>query len=259
MTWPEIQAAAERDVTILVPLGTTEAQNFHNPTGYDYFIAQRLSEAVAQRCEALITPIVPFGYSDIFSGYPGTITLQPATLKAIYFDVTRSLINSNFRHIVFINNHQPNQPILRYALADIRDAYGLVFPSIWPTALLREFGSELFEHASDRMVHGDEPGTSLMAYLYPELQRMDLAKRTSPTPDDFRNFSFADALNLAHKNQKIPFFLRFSDISDQGGWGSPQGDRAKGKMMFEELVAFVSSFVDRFKHTDNNVGNKKIR
>ena len=252
MTWPEVREAAKANPTILIPVGSTETQNLHNPTGYDYLVAQRLAEEAAERCHALVTPVMPFGYSDIFIGFPGTITFRPETLQAVFEDIARSLIRTGFDHLLFINNHEPNHALLGDALSRIREEFGIVCASVWPTTLARNFAQDIFEKPAEVLVHGNEPSTSLLSYLYPEMMRMDLAQDAEP-PAEFNGFPLASPTTLAHEGQRVPIFLRVADAAPQGGWGHPRGDAEKGRLMFDRMVDFIATFVGKYNQISTRV------
>lgn len=253
MTWPEVKEIVDEDPVILVPLGTTEAQCRHNPIGYDYFVAQRLSEEAAKRSNALVLPVVPFGESEIFRDFPGTIVLRPSTLENLLFDIVDSLLRHGFKHIVFVNNHDPNKPVLSYALTRIREKYGYVFPSLWPTELARLFANDLFSNPKDVLMHGNEPSTSLCQYLCPDLLRMDLAVE-SPKPSELGylgTLMYSSSNTLSFQGKKSHFHIRVSDVSSSGGYGKPSGDGEIGKKIFNQLVDYLVGFVEEFRNCDN--------
>jgi len=253
MSWPEVKEAVKKNPVILIPVGSTETQNLHNPTGYDYLIAQRLAEESAKKSNALVSPVLPFGYSEIFKKYPGTITLRPETLSMVFEDISDSLIRTGFSHLLFINNHEPNHVPLGHALDRIREKYGIVCSSMWPTTLTRNFAQDLFDKPEEVLNHGNEPAISLLKYLYPQLIRSDLIKSCSK-PDKLQNFNLASPLAFDHQGQKVPIFLRMSDVSKQGGWGKIEGSAEKGKIMFERMTDFIASFVEKYRDFNTYIG-----
>lgn len=253
MTWLEIQKIVDTKPTVLIPIGTVETQNLHNPTGYDYLIAERLSEEVAEKSNSIITPVLPFGYSDNFFGFPGTISLRASTLELVIEDITVSLIKTGFDHFLFINNHAPNKPFLNLALNKIRNEYGIISTSVWPTALARHFAKELFENPKEVLTHGNEPSTSLLKYLCPELIREDLSKENY-MDKKYQNFKLLSSKDLEHQGQAVSINLRLKDIDKQGGWGNPKGDKEKGKVMFTKMVDYIVTFIDRYNNLRTNIG-----
>jgi len=252
MSWPEVKKSVEENPVILIPIGSTETQNLHNPTGSDYLIAQRLAEEGAKVANALICPVLPFGYSEIFKKFPGTITLRPETLRMVLEDIASSLIRTGFDHLLFINNHEPNHAPLGHALDQIRENYGIVCASMWPSTLARNFAQDLFEKPAEVLNHGNEPSTSLLKYLYPELIRTDLIKSCSK-PVKLQNFDLVPHQSLYHQGQNVPIFLQVSDVSKQGGWGKIEGSAEKGKIMFERMTDFITSFIKKYRDFNTNI------
>jgi len=252
MSWPEVKEVVDKEPVILIPIGSTETQNLHNPTGYDYFIAQRLAEETAKKSNALVSPVLPFGYSEIFRSYPGTITLRPETLRMVFEDIADSLIRMGFTRLLFINNHEPNHAPLGHALDRIREKHGIVCASMWPTTLARDFAQDVFENPAAVLNHGNEPSTSLLKYLYPELVNTDLIKSSSK-PDKLQNFELASPSALYHEGERVPIFLRVSDVTEQGGWGEIKGSAEQGKIIFDRMVDFVASFVEKYRDFDTHM------
>lgn len=251
MTWPEVKEIVKQKPTVLIPVGSTEAQNLHNPMGYDYLIAQRLAEFVTQKCNAVMLPTIPFGYSHVFTDFPGTILLRPETLRFLFEDIIKSLIRTGFDHLLFINNHQPNHYPLVQAIYNLKEENKIICTSIFPSGLAKSFSQDLFPDAKNVLNHGNEPSTSLIKYLYPELQRLDLFK-TTKKPMQFKNFKLDPISNFEFQGQKVTAFLNMSDISKEGGWSNSsnsKGDLEIGKTIFNKMVDFLTSFICEFNKT----------
>lgn len=252
MTWPEIEKIVKKKVVVLIPVGSVEAQNTHNPTGYDYLVAESLAMKVAQKCDAIVVPTINFGYSERFIGFPGTISLKPSTLQAIFEDILYSLVKTGFDHFLFINGHDPNKTSLSYAASRIRETFGIIFTSIWPTGLARNFGKELFENEKEVFMHGNEPSTSILKYLFPKLVRIEQIEK-SPLSNEFKNFKLSSTTTLCHEGQQVSIFLRVKDISKTGGWGEPSGDSKKGEIIFNKMVDFLISFVKKYQEMNTHI------
>lgn len=252
MPWPEVEEVIKKKPTVLLPMGTVETQNRHNPTGYDYFVAERLAvEAARKSANAVVAPTICYGYSDLFIGFPGTITLKPETLQNLVYDVVECLVQMGLTNIVFVNNHDPNTPILKMALARIREKYGYVYPILWPTKMAHAFGQQVFPDAAKVLVHGNEPSTSLSAYLCPDMVRPDLAVDVVPEKKTLGPLTYASGGAFAHEGLTVPFNARMKDTNENGGSGCPRPDPEKGQIIFEKMVDFTVSFVDKFNQVDN--------
>ena len=76
---------------------------------------------MGRRTGVLVTPAQAFGMAEHHLAFPGTISLQPATLLAVLHDVVLSLARHGFQRIYVINGHGGNIATARAAFAQ---AYG---------------------------------------------------------------------------------------------------------------------------------------
>ncbi len=133
MTWPEIKERLKETDIALLPVGQTEQHGLHLPINVDNIIATGIAERVAQAtystAKPVISPTIPFGYSDIpvFRSFPGTFTLEPETLVNVYKDISKSLIKMGFKKIIFINGHYPNPPFITEAMRQLTKETGAFF------------------------------------------------------------------------------------------------------------------------------------
>ena len=79
MTWKEAKEAFDNDPVILIPMGSMEVHGPHSVVG-DYIATEKIGEAAAEKTGAYILPITPFGCSEYFRDFPGTISISPNTL-----------------------------------------------------------------------------------------------------------------------------------------------------------------------------------
>ena len=90
MPWTEVREAIQRGAAALVPLGSIEEHGPHSPMG-DYMAIHDIAGRTGEAAGDLVVPTMPFGYSEYFRHYPGTITLRAETLSAVVGDpATRS-------------------------------------------------------------------------------------------------------------------------------------------------------------------------
>src|SRR5690606_34770833 len=103
----------------------------HAPTG-DYIIADEVAEQVVRASGDVMVPTIPFSYSEYFRNYPGTITLQAETLRLIVKDVVYCLLDQGFKHVVLLNGHKGNEPVLLPLIRQIRRERGILIPVVAP-------------------------------------------------------------------------------------------------------------------------------
>ena len=120
-SWPEVEAYLTRSRLILVPIGSTEQHGPNGLIGTDFITAEAISLRAAEELDALVAPAIPGGMALHHMAFPGTLSLQPATLIAVIGDYVGSLHRHGFRSIVFVNGHGGNISTGNAALSGLRE------------------------------------------------------------------------------------------------------------------------------------------
>jgi creatinine amidohydrolase len=113
-TWPEVQSAVDRNVGVILPVGSTEQHGYHLPLATDSLLAEDLALAVAERSNMLVAPAITYGYrSRPTTGggqrFPGTTSLSGKVFMSMIEDVLCEFIRHGFQRIVLLNWHFENQ------------------------------------------------------------------------------------------------------------------------------------------------------
>lgn len=121
MSWTEIRDAMDEGYdTVVLFTGSIEQHGPHLPLATDTICAYALAERVALRLgKALVAPVVRPGVSEHHMAFPGTITMQPATFKAVVADCVDSLARHGFRTIAVSWAHGGNTPALQEVLPEL--------------------------------------------------------------------------------------------------------------------------------------------
>ncbi len=249
LTWVEArQAAADRRVVIL-PVGTLENQSVHNLLGYDSIVAERLGEAAALRTGSLVAPTIPYGCSQMFRDYPGTVVWRFNTLVAVLEDTIGSLRRHGFSHILLLNNHFPNEPAVEVVARQLRAVEGALIASIIPHKLARDLSKDLYVGHADAVVHGSDPGTSLMLYLVGDDMRMDTARKVQVRTLQGLEPESPNAVKFQQSTVNI--YMDMQDVQPIGGTGDALfASKDKGETIFNRMVDYVSAFIERFRQID---------
>ena len=255
MSWRQIEAAVQRGAAAIFPLASTEEHGPHAPTG-DYKATAEIARRVAERTGDIAFPCLPFGYSEYFRNYSGTITLQHDTLFRVVEDVVNCLIDQGFKHIILLNGHKGNEAILLPLARKVRRKQGLLLPIVSPFgfALTPALQKELY--GEQPIGHGAEPMASIMMYLFPDLVDMDLV-------DDWDTRTFHGlapvGLNgLRFEEVTVAFPLDMEDITpDSGSLTDPRPASAeKGQRIVEASVDRIARFVTWFKELEPTLASR---
>ncbi len=191
MTWPEIAQAARDGRTLVFIVGSIEQHGPHLPVGTDWFIPAGVMLRVAERVNAVLAPVMPYGFkSKPQSGggesFPGTFSLNGATVIQVVRELLGAFIRKGFKKIFVLNWHYENVEFvhegINLCLDDCAQAAKIVVLDN-PNALVDQ-------PILDSLFAGDFPGwerehaaifeTSMLLALRPDLVRENLIKDDEP-------------------------------------------------------------------------------
>jgi creatinine amidohydrolase len=161
--WKQVKAA-KYEVAVL-PMGATEAHNWHLPYGTDSYQNDAIcAEAgrIAWEAGAKVgmLPNIPFGVQTGQLDIPFCINMNPGTQTLLINDVIASLAGVGVPKLVVFNGHGGND--FKQILRELQAKWPQVFLSevFWPRL---HDGAGIIDHPGD---HADERETSLMLHLH---------------------------------------------------------------------------------------------
>lgn len=198
--WPELAVwLAERPRTAVVALGSTEQHGPHLPFGTDTWIATELARRFCERVAgAIALPTVPLGCASEHTGFPGTLSLEPATLESVLLDLVRSARRAGFGHFVVFSAHGGNDALLDSVAPRLRAAGApmtVVLPAgLGPTTvLLHGLAARRGISAGAAGHHAGEVETSMMLELVPgSVRRERFAAGRLDVPDPASRLFYPD-------------------------------------------------------------------
>jgi len=252
MTWRQVEAAVGRGAAAIFPMASTEEHGPHVPMG-DFLATEEIAVRVARRTGDVVFPCLPFGYSEYFRRYPGTLTLQDDTLFRVVEDVVNCLIDHGFVHIVLFNGHKGNGPTLGHLIRKIRRCRGLLIPIVSPLglALTPDVTQELYGQA--KIGHGGEPMGSIMMYLFPDLVDLGLAEEWMVK--DFHGLQPSGFSGVVFEGGEVGLALDMEDMAPpSGSLSDPRlATTERGKQIVQRAVDLLARFMQWFKGIDPHV------
>ncbi len=171
-SWTDVRdwvAAGER--LAFLPFGALEEHGPHLPLGTDTIVAVRVARLLAERVDGLLLPAVPYGDTWATAGYPGTVSLSPATVTAVAVDIGRATAGFGVRGLVIVNGDFGNRGPLAAAVRTLSGegigAMVLDYPGL---------DAAIAQHRQSvplvgGMNHAEEIETSMVLAVDPELVR----------------------------------------------------------------------------------------
>lgn len=180
---------AARTVAVL-PVAAVEQHGPHLPLSVDAALLQGVIDAalplLPADLPALFLPPQNVGLSTEHLAYPGTLTLSPATLIALWTELGECVARAGVKKLLLFNGHGGNVAAMDIVARELRQRCGLlVYSASWfslplPDAVAGQFSAE--EHRFG--IHGGEIETSMMLHLAPRTVRMEHARDWRSTSQD---------------------------------------------------------------------------
>ena len=176
LTWMEIRDLIPQNPVIIQPVGSTEQHGPHLPVQVDISSAFEVAKAVGDRTGCLVAPPLPYGYSEVWENFPGTISFTVDTFMACVAEITESLVRNGFKRIFFLNGHNPNLPLLQTMMFKLMDRYGRDGDKLIVAGSYFMVDKETCDAIGDNFregTHANEFETAFMMHIRPDMVHVD--------------------------------------------------------------------------------------
>ena len=178
LTAAEVQAEADADALLIIPVASLEQHGPHLATGTDMVLAgsvaletARLLVAAGHR--ALMAPVVWHGLAEHHMAFGGTVTLDSATFQAVLRHIVKSAARHGFRRVFLLNGHGGNAEAIGTAATDLAVECGIRVGGGTYWHMVPEVIAPLLQD-QPTLMHACEAETSLVMHLMPEGVRPEL-------------------------------------------------------------------------------------
>lgn len=180
-TTADIEAALERGLFGILPVGAVEQHGPHLPLVTDTVLAAGMARRIAEVFErAMLLPAISYGDAWTAEGWAGTLSVTPDSLRAHVLDLGRGLQRMGAGGLVTVNGHFGNREPIALAARTLAEEGFPVLHLDYPK--LDIIAAEVAESrpAGPGFFHADEIETSMMLALAPATVRMDRAAAEYP-------------------------------------------------------------------------------
>lgn len=254
LTWTEARNKFKENPVILIPMGSIEEHGPTTPVG-DYRYMTEICRTVAEKTGALSCPTIPWGYSETFKPFPGTISIRPDTLAMILEDHIESLVRFDLDHIIFVCGHKGNLPILEQVGRKVKEKYDLRVATIEPLSWFSEdWKREVYGKDDAWLGHGADPMLSIAMHLFPDDVRMDLIE-----PGTFPEWNGKKVMgtNLTTKESNWHMYFDYNELTPNGVNGDPYiASESVGRQAVDRLIDISCAIVKEFSDMDTHIQTK---
>lgn len=166
----------------VVPVAAVEQHGPHLPLAVDAVLLQGVIDAALTRLPVdlplLLLPAQNIGLSTEHLSFPGTLSLKPQTLLALWQELGEAVARTGMRKLLFLNSHGGNVAPMDIAARELRQRCGLqVWRCSWFDLPLPDEVQALFSVQEHRFgIHAGAVETSMMLHLAPHTVHMEEAR-----------------------------------------------------------------------------------
>lgn len=238
LTAQELTDALKSTNGVIIPIASMEQCGLHGATGIDVKVADHVAPLLAQKCNMLVAPTVPYGDTLEMSSYPGTVHVPTEYLGNLYLSIASSYFASGARNVVFLATHSLNTRAADHACRILYSAKrNAMFVDFWKAC--SQISKDILADKVYGTGHGAEQISSVAMAVCPDLIRKDKAANEAPKA--------ALAKKVAHiygSANVCTAYGNFDDYSTTGSWGDISAASAeKGSLIIEKAVKLMASSV----------------
>lgn len=188
--FPEVKRLAESGRALLIlPVGVVEEHGAHLPLGMDSFAAEVYTASAAPHLEeagyeVVVAPTINYGVARAAIDFPGTLSLEPETLRSMVVEIGRSLARHGLNRLVILNGHRDLHHMkalddARAILTEEKTAQvlcvGFASDPAMTAACYREGVRQFYKSPRpDREGHGGESETSVALHSFPQFVKKEI-------------------------------------------------------------------------------------
>jgi creatinine amidohydrolase len=179
-----------RQTVAVLPVAAIEQHGPHLPLSVDATLLQGVMDAALPLLPAalpvLFLPPQVVGLSPEHIRFPGTLTLSPATVIALWTEIGECVARAGVKKLLLFNGHGGQVSMMDIVARELRTrSHLLVYSASWfslplPDAVAGQFSAE--EHRFG--IHAGEIETSMMLHLVPSAVHMEHARDFRSTSQD---------------------------------------------------------------------------
>lgn len=232
-------------IVAVLPVAAVEQHGPHLPLHVDATLLQGVIDAalplLPADLPALFLPPQNVGLSTEHLSYPGTLTLSPATLIALWTELGACVARAGVKKLLLLNGHGGNVSAMDIVARELRQRHGLlVYSASWFSLPLPEAVSAQFSAEEHRFgIHGGEIETSMMLHLASATVHMEHAQAWRSSSQDR-----AERFRLLGNGKSAKMGWAIEDYHPSGAVGQANAATAeKGRAVVEAAAVQLAALL----------------
>ena len=174
----------------VLPVAAVEQHGPHLPLSVDATLLQGVIDAALPHLgadvPALFLPPQNIGLSTEHENFPGTLTLSPTTVIALWTELGACVARAGVKKLLIFNSHGGNVAVMDIVARELRQRHGLlVYSASWFSLPQPPEVQGLFSAQEHRFgIHAGDIETSMMLHLAPGTVHMEHAQHFRSTSQD---------------------------------------------------------------------------
>ncbi len=212
----------------VLPVAAVEQHGPHLPLSVDATLLQGVIDAalplLPNDLPVLFLPPQNIGFSTEHSNYPGTLTLSPATIIALWTELGACVARAGIRKLLLLNGHGGQVSVMDIVARELRVQHGLmVYSSSWFSLPLSDEVNAQFSAQEHRFgIHAGQIETSMMLHLAPKTVHMERAENWRSTSQDR-----AEQFNILGNGRSAKMGWAIEDYNVSGAVGDASAASAQ--------------------------------
>lgn len=245
---PEVTSERMRATVTVLPVAAIEQHGPHLPLSVDTDIVTAVVAAAIGLLDPgvplLVLPAQPVGFSPEHDRFPGTLSLDPETLRRLWTDLATAVHRAGGRRLLIVNGHGGNPPVMDIVARDLRSRLGMLVGRVNSADL----GTPARWFPEDELrfgIHGGAVETALMLHLHPDKVRRAAIRPFPSAAARQQRQAAADGRTGAigwHGPHAIGW--QAQDLNPAGAVGDPTGaTAAAGQALFAAMATDLAAII----------------
>lgn len=118
-SWVDIREYFKDHDSVIIGIGSEECHGMHNPLGVDTIVPNYILDKINEKSDILILPTMPYGSTDYFMGFDGTVSIGTELLYQVIKKIIDSMVQYGAKRFIFLNGHGGNVTAIEKACLDL--------------------------------------------------------------------------------------------------------------------------------------------